>query len=364
MKIGILTFHCAHNYGAVLQCYATQEFLKSKGHDVEVINYRPKYLLRPYHLFDKKYITRGGLKRILKNIVQEIIIFPTRYKRWRVFQRFINNKLSLSKPFSGLSSVPDTYDAYIVGSDQIWNSNITCGFDDVYFCNFLFSKENRKYIAYAASMESKTLSDEDRTFYEEQLRNFDFISVREKNLQELLSPLTDNSIQHVLDPTLMVPSNVWSKFIGEATEKERYVLVYQTMPDENTSRIAKELACQLNVGVVEVGAVVSFYNRGDYNDVSPEEFVCLIKNAECVVTTSFHGTAFSIILNRPFYTLVQGWNTRSSSLLVKLGLQDRMISPASTPLFAEINYSDVNTKLDILRKESQDFLSLALTFNR
>lgn len=363
MKIGILTFHCAHNYGAVLQCYATQEFLRSKGHEVEIINYRPEYLLSPYRLFDEGYITRGGFKRLLKNIVQESIIFPTRYTRWKVFQRFINKRLSLSKPFSNLSSVPNTYDAYIIGSDQVWNPNITCGFDEVYFCNFPFQKGNKRYITYAASMESKALSVDDKKFYAERLKNFDAISVREKNLQELLSPYTENSIQHVLDPTLMVPPNVWDKIITSSPCKEKYVLVYQVMHDENTLRIANEIANQLGIGVLVVGAGVSFYNRYDYNGASPEEFVSLVKNAACVVTTSFHGTSFSVILNRPFYTLTQGWNTRSSSLLEKLGLQDRMISPTATPLFSEIDYSDVNRKLNILRQESQDFLVSALEGN-
>lgn len=364
MKIGILTFHCAHNYGAVLQCYATQEFLKSKGHDVEIINYCPEYLLRPYRLFDKSYISRGGVKRIFKNIVQEIIIFPTRYTRWRVFQRFINHRLSLSKPFKDLSSIPDSYDVYIVGSDQIWNPKITCGFDEVYFCNFSFQKEKKRYVAYAASMESESLPVETHSFYIERLKRFDAISVREKNLQELLSPLADKSIEHVLDPTLMIPSNVWNQFITPSSRKEKYVLVYQVMPDENTLRIARDLACQLKAGIIVVGAWVSFYERSNYNDASPEEFINLVKNAACVVTTSFHGTAFSVILNRPFYTLTQGWNIRSSSLLEKLGLLDRMISPTSTPIFSEIDYSDVNVKLDILRKESQDFLTSTLTISR
>ena len=363
MKVGILTFQCAHNYGAVLQCYATQEFLRSKGHDVEIINYRPEYLLRPYRLFDKRNITRGGLKRILKNILQELIIFPTRYTRWKAFQQFINKRLALSKPFAELSSVPDTYDAYIVGSDQVWNPNITCGFDEVYFCNFPFQKGNKKYIAYAASMESKALFATDSQFYHEHLKNFDAISVREKNLQELLSPFTDITIQHVLDPTLMVPSNVWDKFITSSFRKGKYVLVYQVMHDKNTLRIAKDIANQLRANVMVVGAGVSFYNRHDYNDASPKEFVNLVKNAECIITTSFHGTAFSIILNRPFYTLTQGWNTRSSSLLMKLGLQERMIDPTTTPQFSGIDYMEVNNKLNVLRLESQDFLTRALNIN-
>ena len=257
MKIGILTFHCAHNYGAVLQCYATQEFLRSKGHDVEIINYRPEYLLRPYRLFDKGNITRGGFKRLLKNIVQELIIFPTRYSRWKVFQRFINKRLSLSKPFTELSSVPNTYDAYIIGSDQVWNPNITCGFDEVYFCNFPFSKGDKKYIAYAASMESKALSATDSQFYHEHLKNFDEISVREKNLQELLSSFTDVSIHHVLDPTLLISRDVWNRFVAVSIPKEKYVLVYGH--HEKTKNFAKEIAKQLSAKVIVIGSLITLY---------------------------------------------------------------------------------------------------------
>ena len=358
MKIGILTFHCAHNYGAVLQCYATQEFLRSKGQEVEIINYRPSYLLRPYRLFDKGYITRGGFKRLLKNIVQESIIFPTRYTRWKVFQRFINKRLSLSKPFSDLSSVPDVYDAYIVGSDQVWNPNITCGFDDVYFCNFPFQKGNKKYISYAASMESKELSDTSKLFYRTKLKNFDAISVREKNLQELLSPLSNVPIQHVLDPTLMISRDVWNRFVTTSIPTEKYVLVYGHQ--EHTKKFAEEIAKQLSAKVVVIGSWVTYYNMDEYNEAAPEDFVYLIRNAACVVTTSFHGTAFSIVLNRPFYTLSQGGNTRSLSLLRELGLQDRMIDTDRVPQFVGIDYNIVNQKLDVLRKESELFLVDAL----
>ena len=155
MKIGILTFHCAHNYGAVLQCYAMQEFLRCKGHDVEVINYRPKYLLEPYKTFKvKRFLSKKPI-RLSKGVIIEFILFPTRLKRFNGFEKFIKNRLSLSEKAT-CSSISPKYDVYIAGSDQIWNPKITHGFDSVFFADFPFIKNMKKYISYAASMEAKT----------------------------------------------------------------------------------------------------------------------------------------------------------------------------------------------------------------
>lgn len=364
MKIGILTFHCAHNYGAVLQCYATQEFLRSKGYDVEIINYRPDYLLEPYRLLKKRIRYRGFI-RFIKDIIQELIIFPTRYQHWKGFRRFITQRLLLSQPIDDNSLISADYDAYLVGSDQIWNPNITQGFDKAYFCDFSFEKGTKKYIAYAASMEAKSLDLEKEWFYRRQLKRFDAISVREENLMKMLSPLVDTPIIHVLDPTLMVPRSMWNKLTSKPFADDKYVVVYQVFPNDNTMRIAKHIADQISAKVVNVVANmanISFYTRHSHQNATPEDFITILRNAACVVTTSFHGTAFSLIFNRPFYTLKLniGWDERSTSLLNQLNLQDRMIDITSNPKFTEIDYSKVDPLLDKLRKESQDFLLTAI----
>ena len=112
-------------------------------------------------------------------------------------------------------------------------------------------------------------------------------------------------------------------------------------------------------------ANISFYTRHWYQKATPEDFVNILRNAACVVTTSFHGTAFSLIFNRPFYTLKlnKGWDERSTSLLNQLNLQNRQIDITSAPEFSEIDYTNINIGLDKLRKESQDFLISALAFS-
>ena len=361
MKIGLLTFHCAQNYGAVLQCYATQEFLKSKGYDVEVVDYRPDYLLRPYRLFNTQRLACGNPITSAINLVKELIQFPRRcYRQW-AYRRFTKKYLALSNLVTK-ETIPTYYDTYIVGSDQIWNPKLTHGFDDAYFCRFAFHKNNKRYIAYAASMEAKELTIDAQEFYKESLKHFDSISVREGNLIQLLQPLTQRKITQVLDPTLMADPRIWNNFLTHHSEKKKYVVIYQGRSNKASERIAKDIAKQVGGKVVILSTWFSLSRGESHLNVGPDKFIDIIRHAACVITTSFHGTAFSIIFNRPFYTIRMndGADTRSQSLLEALNLQDRMIDTDSSPIFSTIDYSEANSKLEELRCLSQEFLLNAL----
>lgn len=358
MKIGILTFHCAHNYGAVLQCYATQEFLRSKGYDVEIINYRPEYLLKPYKLFDLERISGDTLILSLKLTIVQLLMFHDRFKRFRGFEKFINKYLSIGNIVTK-NTIPSDCNAYIIGSDQVWNPKITHGFDPIYFANFPFEKEEKKYISYAASMEAKSLDETQIEFYKRNLNNFDALSVRENAFLKLLQPLTGKDIAHVLDPVLMGQPHIWDSFSSDKHKTEKYVVVYQVRYNPNTLRIAHHIANQIGAKVKILVAWLQFNPiNGTDQTATPEEFVDAIRNAACVVTTSFHGTAFSVVFNRPFYTvkLNDGADTRSMSLLEAIELTDRLINVDDEPTFTSIDYSIANQKLDKLRKESQDYL--------
>lgn len=361
MKIGILTFHCAHNYGAVLQCYATQEFLRSKGHEVEIINYRPEYLLKPYRIFvlNIKNLFKLPIVPLLKTITIEILIFGNRFRRHRGFERFINKYLNIGHVVTK-ENIPSDFDAYIIGSDQIWNPRITHGFDHIYFANFPFEKNNKRYISYAASMEAKGLDENQKDFYKNNLINFDAISVREKELLNLLQPLSSKKISHVLDPVLMVSPHIWDNISSDKSDTEKYVVVYQIRGNPDyTLRIANQIANQIDAKVKVLVAWLQHNPvKGTNQIASPTQFVNTIRNAACIVTTSFHGTVFSVVFNRPFYTikLNDGADSRSMSLLESLGLEKRLIEVDDSPIFTEIDYSIANQKLDKLRQESQDYL--------
>lgn len=357
MKIGILTFHCAHNYGAVLQCYALQEVLQAMGHKVEIIDYRPDYLVKQYQVFyAQRLIQQHQIKSVIKACVNEILTFWRRVKRYNAFMNFIETNLNLSRPVKE-KNIPSIYDAYVIGSDQIWNPKITKGFKPIYFCFFPFSKGEKKYIAYAASMEAASISNEVKSYYVNALGNFDSISVREEILEKLLQPLTDKKINIVLDPTLLANPAIWHAIALPPRINEKYVFVYQVRRDKNASKIAHHIARQLHSTVVEVtGFLSGRYLKNTYQSCSPEQFLGWIKHAECIVTTSFHGTAFSVVFNKPFYSLKGKDDTRAISLLNALHLENRLINSSSAPVFENVDYSRINPLLMNLRKQSMEYL--------
>ncbi|MFD0750802.1 polysaccharide pyruvyl transferase family protein [Mucilaginibacter calamicampi] len=361
MKIGILTFHSAHNYGAVLQAYGTQEYLKTLGHEVEIIDYRPHYIVDHYKLINLKRIFQSkNFVKIAKKAVWEALMFRKHYLRYTRFNDFINNRLYLSGKVS--NEIPPDLDAYIFGSDQIWNPKITNGFDKVFFGEFPAKQGSRK-IAYAASMEAIQLTNEQKTFFTNAIKNFDYVGVRELVLQQLLQPLTSKPITTVIDPTLLLKSTQWEKIAVKPDLNQKYVLVYQVRVSEATLKIACDIAKQIGGVVVELVAHVDKVNAiNKYQSASVEEFLGWIKYSDCVVTTSFHGTIFSMIFNKPFYTmnLHDGWDSRSASLLRRFALSERLISVNTSPNFQEIDYSEPNKKMDEVRQEAYNFLHDAL----
>lgn len=364
MKIGILTFHCAHNYGAVLQAYALQHYLLSLGHDVEIIDYRPEYLLRPYRLNItwRRFFSKKPLKCVQKFFGELFCFLPVRCIRYSKFNRFITHRLQLSRRVRG-THIPAGYDVYVVGSDQIWNPNITEGIDGVYFARFGFEKGRRKYVSYAASMEAVALSESDKARYSLLLRGLDSISVREKVLVDLLQPLTDKKIELVLDPTLLVDADVWNRLSVCPFPHRRYVLVYAVRGNDAILDMAGRMARQLGVGVLNLTAWVT-EQRNKYQTASPEEFLGAIRHAELVLTTSFHGTVFSVLFNRPFYTvkLGAGNDSRSESLLEMLDLKQRMIPLTATDIHSDrsVDWDEVNGRLHEYRQKSRAFLHSAL----
>lgn len=361
MKLGIFTFHCAHNYGAVLQAYALQEYLRMQGHDVSIINYQPEYLIKAYKIIRLNRCFSKNPLKVIKRTLRETALLKSRISRFRKFDSFIQNKLKLCK--IDLNEINHPFDVFIFGSDQIWNPHISRNqFDKVFFAQFRAAEKVKK-ITYAASMGSDTLSKEEADYFESALKRFDALSVRESSLQNMLSLLTDKNIKLVLDPTLMLPAHSYDEIAIRPSIQKPYVLVYQTVLEKKIYKIANSIARQINGIVIEVAYPVEFYfSRNKKIEVSPEEFLGYIKHAACIVTTSFHGVAFSIIFKKDFYVLKLNslMDTRSESLLETLSLLDRFIEKDQKTLFTPINYSEIKEKLALLQQSSKDFLEQAL----
>lgn len=355
-KIGILTFHCAHNYGAVLQAYATQELLKGVGYDVEVIDYRPDYLVRPYKRFDISRFRGKNLIHTIRHIVSEILLVPIRMLKYKRFETFISTRLQLSD-----GVLPEKYDIIIIGSDQVWNKRQTGGeYDPMYFADFNFAKQHRRYIADAASMETGPLSVRDSRFLSEGLRNFNSISVREQDLVNILKERLNVEAVQIQDPVVQVNPTIWNKLARPTDRKKPYVLVYKIRDDRTIDSFVARLAKERGLEVVEVSAFPDGKKLFKASQaVAVEDFLGLIAGASCVVTTSFHATVFSVIFRRPFYCFDfnLGVDSRQRSFLKSVGLEDRMLPlGCDVPAEVECDFSAATQLLDSERKKSSDFM--------
>ena len=356
-KIGILTFHCAHNYGAVLQTYATQMLLLQAGHKAEVIDYRPDYLTKPYRRFDSSRWLGKGILMTLRHMVSEFLLVPVRMKRYSSFEKFISGRFTLSER---VTSVEDLYrySHVLIGSDQLWNKKITGGeYDPMYFGG---DPAKTRFIADAVSMESESISSEDAEYIKEKLKNFTAVSVRESQLSSLLCENCGVVAEHIQDPVIQVDPKVWDDLATPPSVRRPYVLVYRLRDHESINPFVRRLASDLSADIIEVSPFPDgrklFRSR---QSAGIEEFLGLIKGAACVVTTSYHAVLFSTIFSRPFYCFCfgSGQDTRQSSFLSAAGLSDRMLPlGAEVPEKKDCDFSDASVRVEQMRRRSADFI--------
>lgn len=353
MKVGILTFHCADNYGAVLQAYALQEYLKSLGHEAFIINYRPKYLTFHYRIFVNS-LPDGSVLMKLKYFLRNVLIAPIRLKRHLSFASFRKKHLNclnidLNEPYNNL-------DIFIFGSDQIWNSTITNGLDEIFFGNFVAST-NKKLIAYAASAGSTlNINNTQKIFFQEHLSKFYAIGVREKSLLNFLKPL---QCFLTIDPVLLAGQELFNK-IAQYNIKGKYLLLFQLGDNHDVEKIAFQVGRKKKLPIIKINSSSeSLKNRKVISSASPELFLSYIKNASYVVTPSFHGTAFSILFKKDFTSVclssIEG--ERIVNLLQQLGLQNRIATLDSSLFNTEsIDYSIAYKLYELFRNDSKIFI--------
>ena len=354
MRIGILTFHCAHNYGAMLQCYALQEYLVAQGHEVSVVDYRPDYLTHGYvrHALHH-WISRNPL-RAVKRLLTEPFLYRTRGKRWDGFDRFMRTKLHLT-PYHPASDYVN-FDLIIVGSDQIWSTRLTGEkFDPVFFGKGLACRS----VSYAASMSPCCLSADERKALPELLRNLDALSVREAELAEMIRPLTEKEVRVVCDPVLLLTYEEWERRCIPVKRNRPYVLCYNLMRSEACMKQARETGKELGCEVVDITAILRLTKPGKYclQALDPISFISYFKEATFVVTSSFHGTVFSVLFHKPFYVVGMGnLGGRSAALLERLELKDRLLEQTSGRASLKIDYAKVDRLLAEFRKEAVKYL--------
>lgn len=361
MKVGILTCHAAYNYGSVLQAYALQEAVGSLGYDCEIIDYRP-FWFNSYRVLYWENPFKSSLRQFVRTVVKNIynlLCVPIRIERRRKFERFLNRALKMSH-WRGANGrdIPQDYDVYLVGSDQVWNP-IIFGDSLPYYMGRIARKPGSRLVGYGISAgEGERLLNAQHA---NDMMKFDALSVRELSMQLVIRNLCGRESPVVLDPTLLVPREFWLNRSRDGNHGD-YVLVYMVYPVRAAMRLAKQRAQELSCKVRVIPSGAGFVRSGRLYQYDPEEFLNLFRNARAIITTSFHGTVFSIVFGKPFYYIKcsSGGETRQRTLLSHIGLENQMAAVGDTLAWPNIDYDDVWARLSVLRKESLDVLRLAL----
>lgn len=356
MKIGILTYHYAYNYGAVLQAYALQTFLKGKGHEVEIINYHNKTVDLYYSLFGYKAIPKRNPRKFIEHM-------RIAFYRKPILSRFKKNTLELLNISRRIITKDDLYlkgyDLIIVGSDQLWNKKITGGNDAFYWGEFVYYT-HKPAITYAICMNAENVTTNEFAYIKSHLANFSKISVRENDLADYLRKDFGIDPEVSLDPTLMIDGTVWRNILKNKEKEiaEPYICVYPILEREKVIDYAKRFAKGYGMKLVVLYPIAECKPGQDYYVAqTPVDFVNTIAHAEYIVTSSFHGLAFSIIFKKEVLVIGDsGKNTRMKSLLANLGMESRFLDKVDRYSFSKIDYDLVESKLFELRDKSQKYL--------
>lgn len=350
MRIGILTFHWAANYGAVLQAFALQDYLRSEGHQVEIIDYRPARVVRGQIL---EWVVRGR---------QDL------WRRELAIRRFRREALVVTaqeyRRSQDLWEEPDDFDVYICGSDQVWNEWFVRNAERTptltYYLDFV-GRESRR-VAYAASFGTERLSPLVSDLVQNELRAFSSIGVRETTGRVIVERLGMSAVV-VVDPTLLLGRSVYDDLIS-ATSGQGIGGVFPYVLHEGQDEAAAVLQCLGNLLGQDLAG-----QRRPRGAPSVSEWLARIRDAELVVTNSYHCVLFSIIFHTPFIALrveTGNMNDRLQTLLGALGLSDRIACDAECDTLrrmteARIHWASVDSAVEQIRSGSVDFLRSALS---
>lgn len=362
MKIGILTFHRAENFGASLQCYALQTFLKNEGHDVSIVDYRCKVIERQYQIINPSILfSRLNIFYSLDKYIKRLKHYRRRVIKKRKYNDFRVEYLNLTEKYDSLKGGLRGFDCIIAGSDQIWRLGLT-GNDYTYWLDFPVGEKTRR-ISYAASSEPSDFEclTQNKNRIQELLSDFNSISVREEALKKELGSLCNMPISVVVDPTFLLGKEFYYK-IMKTPERKGFVFVYYLFDTQEAYAVATKIARKNNKDVIEMFAGMSneVEDANHKSTLGPLEILGYIYNASCVITTSFHGLALSIIMEKEFWVIEKGANQRLVNLLQKLGLQDRIIKNIDQLNDSMIDYCQVNIKKNALIRDSESFIKNSL----
>lgn len=340
MKISLITIHdIGNNYGSTLQSSALYRYLINLGYRVELVDYRPQYQSR------------------LRSIAVNLLFYFNYQKRKNSFFEYYRSSMDLTRKYSDFGSLckhPPQADIYMVGSDQVWNLSFPCGRDGAYYLDYIDSLNK---ISYASSL-GRIFSFAELDLLKKNIRHFAHVSVRENYSKEQLLSVGVNA-KYVLDPVFLLNRD---EYAGDMTSPPctNYLLVYAVNKDRLIDLVSSKIASELNLKVVLIGGFAKKIKCDYfYRSAGPREFLGLVANADYVLTSSFHGAAFSLIFEKQFSVILPKINSlRIVDLINSLGMEERVIGSFDDYKTHKtiIDYNKVRQKLNPLIAESKNYL--------
>lgn len=354
MKIIVASLVSHHNFGTVFQNYALTKYLSKLGYDSYLLNYLWRFDKEKHPLVPKIKF------HILWFLINRIIFL----KRYR-FKKFLKRNIRFTKRYktsSALRKNPPESDVYLIGSDQVWNPIFNT--NGVFFLRWV--RKGFK-MSYSSSIGESKLSKEVLDDMCDALKDFKYIAVREDTGQKMLTEAGIPDVTHVMDPVFLLDANEYETLLNP-NKYGKYILVISYEKNDITNKVLKKLKDRTGLKVIEFGHFTQeFIDIADkfLKNIGPEEIISLIKNAEIVVTTSFHVTAFSLIFNVNFVPVLSNYTpSRQTSLLKICGLEERAIGKGNIidaeKLLEAPDWTSVNNKLKKKITESKEWLKQAL----
>lgn len=355
-SVSFLTIHFGANFGSVLQTIATYRILESLNCDVTCINYiQDRWTWRAYF----------NVKNPFK-LVKRILYIPIEFANRYIYQSFLKKHVKLTPKIykNNFANKCPKSDVYITGSDQVWNSKHNQGVDTIYY----YENIQAPKVAFASSFGQEQLSEKEYTAVKELLGSYSHLSVREESGKRIVESM-GYFAEHLLDPTFLLNKEEWQNYMSQRKIKEDYLLIYTPYNTVNKQAIfdaAYSIAQEKKLKIVTFSWNWQKEKMADYTITfaNPGDFLSLMHYATYVITNSFHGTAFSINLNKQFSVFMpSSFSTRISSIIEICGLQSRIVPEQFSIEQSKeyIDYTSVNKVLDAERKKSIEFLIQALS---
>lgn len=362
-KIGIISYNIYGNftnYGSALQSYALNQTLKKCGMHPVLIDYCPdfhldKNILNPLEkMWDQDELSRKNCELTLPAIKENY------YK----FEDFFTNRFDRTVTKYTSKNFNDTtndVDSYIVGSDTVFCIEESNGFDDGFFANYEPMRTNS--IAYAASFGDTKISESEEVILCNRLQNFKAIGLRENRMVSTVADMTSVPVQKTIDPTLLLKPEEYEGITEKRIIEDKYLLLYTRRYNPEMERYARELARRNDWKIVEISLRATNVEQGHIMryDAGVEEFLSLVKNAEYVVTNSFHGLMFSVQFKKQFSIFSrETGDSKIQEALELFGLEGNLLTEYCNEVPYVMDYDEVHNRIEVARKKSLDFLKLEL----